>query len=172
MNRNRVPINNTNPLLKARNSSNPHIYAEVQELSCYGSPEFGINWQHQDLHHPLSHSMSDDSSRFDPQSRCIDPIRQPLVSSQKYQKYCQSATMKQNEKLNSPQMMPQDCSMSSYSSGYDSMTQSPPSSKGGPHSTLSSRNQDSSHQQIYSTNYDNVRGHHRGPFVSYTNNRN
>ena len=54
----------------------------------------------------------------------------------------------------------QDCSMSSYSSsGYDSMTQPPPSL---------------SPDQIplnYSTNYDNVRGHLRGPFVSYTNKR-
>ena len=157
-----------NPSIQTRNASNPHIYAEVQELSSYGSPDFTFNWQQQDLHHPLSQSMSDDHPHFEPQLKCIDPIRQPLVSSQKY---CQSATMKPMEKTSCQQMMNQDCSMSSYSSGYDSMTQSPPSSKGGHVSTLSSRNQESLQPQIYSTNYDNVRGHLRGPFVSYTNNR-
>ena len=120
-----------------------------------------MNWQHQDLHHPLSHSMFDNNPQFNPQSRCLDPIGQPIVS---HQKYCHSATMKPNEK-------PQDCSMSSYSSGYDSMTMSPPSSKGEAISTLSSRNQEASPQKLYSTNYDNVRGHLRGPFVSYTNHR-
>ena len=140
-------------------------------MSNYSGPEFVVNWQHQDLHHPLSQSMSEDNPQFESQSRCLDPIRQPLVSSHKHQKYFPSATMKQNESSNRHQILPQDCSMSSYSSGYDSMTQSPPSSKEGHLSTLSSRNQEASQQQMYSTNYDNVRGNLRGPFVSYTNNR-
>ena len=115
--------------------------------------------------------MSEDNPQFESQSRCLDPIRQPLVSSHKYQKYIPSATMRQNDSSSCHQIIPQDCSMSSYSSGYDSMTQSPPSSKEGHLSTLSSRNQEASQQQMYSTNYDNVRGHLRGPFVSYTNNK-
>ena len=115
--------------------------------------------------------MSEDNPQFESQSRCLDPIRQPLVSSLKDQMYFPSATMKQNENSNRHQILPQDCSMSSYSSGYDSMTQSPPSSKEGHLSTLSSRNQEASQQPMYSTNYDNVRGNLRGPFVSYTNNK-
>ena len=106
-----------------------------------------------------------------------EPIRQPLVAHQKYlsqlntnnprqQKYCQLA-MQPNEQdnINPSTSLSQDCSMSSYSSsGYDSMTQSPPSLS----QNQTSRNQ----EQQYSTNYDNVRGHLRGPFVSYTNDRN
>ena len=164
--------------MKIHNASNPHIYAEVQEVSYHGNPSPITNWQMQDLHHPLCQSTLDNEPQS-VQQMGSEPIRQPLLVHQKYlsqlntnnsgQNYCPS-TLKPNERDNiHPSSSPQDCSMSSYSSsGYDSMTQSPPS--------LSRIHETSQHQQQplqhYSTNYDNVRGHLRGPFVSYTNNRN
>ena len=170
-NHNRSISSHPNLTMKIQNASNPHIYAEVQEVSYHGNPK--PNWQRQDLHHPLCQSTLDNEPQ-PVQQIASEPIRQPLVVHQKYlsqlntnnsgQKYCHS-TMKPNDILPS---LSQDCSMSSYSSsGYDSMTQSPPS--------LSRSHETSQEQPLvnnYSTNYDNVRGHLRGPFVSYTTNRN
>ena len=136
----------------------------------HGHPEHTTSWLHQDLNHPLGRSTAQNDFH-EAQQMSVDPIRRPILAQQKYlsqlsnsnpQKYCQSATMKSYEQdmLLHPASPSQDCSMSSYSSsGYDSMTQPPPSL---------------SPDQIplnYSTNYDNVRGHLRGPFVSYTNKR-
>ena len=161
------------------NASNPHIYAEVQEVSYHGNPKPISNWQRQDLHHPLYHSTLDNEPQS-VQEIGSEPIRQPLLVHQKYfsqlntnnsgQKYCQSAMKPINERdnIHPSSSLSQDCSMSSYSSsGYDSMTQSPPSLSRN-HETSGIQEQPMQH---YSTNYDNVRGHLRGPFVSYTNTR-
>ena len=175
INHNRSISSHPNLIMKIQNASNPHIYAEVQEVSYHGNPK--PNWQRQDLHHPLCQSTLDNEPQPVHQI-ASEPIRQPLVVHQKYlsqlntnnsgQKYCHSNQLKPNERDNILPSLSQDCSMSSYSSsGYDSMTQSPPS--------LSRSHETSQEQPLvnnYSTNYDNVRGHLRGPFVSYTTNRN
>ena len=121
----------------------------------------------------------------------IEPIRNPLIAHQKYLSHSNHnphPRVAESTKAMKPPnietyashhpsfLQPQDCSMSSYSSsGYDSMTQSPSSLN-----REQTKNDIAQHSnnlqrkdiQHYSTNYDNVRGHLRGQFVSYTNNRN
>ena len=163
------------PATQLQYTSNPHIYSEVGEASGNKNPTSITNWPNQDLPHPLCQSSSEDNPPMAMQMS-TQPIRNPIIAHQKYltrfngnnssEKYCNSTNKTNDSNDNRPSILSQDCSMSSYSSsGYDSMTQSPP---------LSNRNQRTLPITIdkqYSTNYDNVRGHFRGPFVSYTNNR-
>ena len=174
------------------NTSSPHIYADVQEISSQQVfPETKTRWKDQGLHHPLGQSTQQKSDSTFVEQMDIEPIRNPLIAHQKYLSHSNHnphPRVDQSTKAMKPPnietyashhpsfLQSQDCSMSSYSSsGYDSMTQSP--------SSLNreqikndipqhSNNLQRKDIQQYSTNYDNVRGHLRGQFVSYTNNRN
>ena len=144
------------------------------------SPLHQDAWQDQTLHHPLSPlSVNPDEESF--LSLNPQPIRNPLVAHQQYLSHTQEHQnrtrkppidhhMKYPYNVTHSNALSQDCSMSSHdsSSGYDSMTQSPPSAIR-LHQRTIPKNHNIQQEQNYTTNYDNVRGQLRGPFVRYNN---
>ena len=67
------------------NTSSPHIYADVQEISSQQVvPETKTRWKGQDLQHPLGQSTGQKSDSNFVEQMDIEPIRNPLIAHQKY----------------------------------------------------------------------------------------